>query len=92
MPRTAALLNSTATLAPLVTPDEEFIRKNRMISIDAVLAVVPTTRQTLYRWMDAGKFPKPIKLGNSKIGFVEAEVVAWLKSRPRALGAGATAD
>lgn len=92
MPRTAALLKSdtlASPASPFVTADEDFIRKNRMISIDAVLAVVPTTRQTLYRWMEAGKFPKPVKLGNSKIGFRETDVLAWLNERPRALGSDA---
>lgn len=72
--------------SPFVTSDEQFVRAHRLITIDTVLSVVPTTRQTLYRWMDAGTFPKPIKLGNAKIGFREIEVIDWLNARPRALG------
>lgn len=88
MSRTAATpTQPRPTTTPIfVSPEEQFVRGNRLISIDAVLSVVPTTRQTLYRWMEAGKFPKPIKLGDSKIGFRESEVIAWLNARPRALG------
>lgn len=74
------------TKSPFVTSDEQFARENRLVSMDAVLSVVPTTRQTLYRWMMAGKFPKPIKLGDTKIAFRESEVLEWLNAKPRALG------
>lgn len=88
MTRTAAVSNNlspTDVASPFVSGSEQFVRTHRLISIDTVLSVVPTTRQTLYRWMAAGKFPKPIKLGTSKIAFREADVVAWLNARPRAL-------
>ncbi|MFA7306032.1 MAG: AlpA family phage regulatory protein [Hyphomicrobium sp.] len=56
----------------------------KMIRMADVLKIVPATRQTLYRWIENGRFPKPVKLGDSVIGFCEAEVIAWLDARPRA--------
>ncbi len=38
-----------------------------------------STRQ-IRRLDDAGKFPKPVRL-NRAVGFVEAEVEAWLQGR-----------
>jgi prophage regulatory protein len=56
---------------------------HKSIRMVDVLRIVPVTRQTLYRWIEEGTFPKPIKLGPSSIGFREFEVVAWLRTRPR---------
>lgn len=38
-------------------------------------------RSTLYGWMNAGTFPKPIKLGVRAVGWAETEIDAWLESR-----------
>ena len=64
------------------------ISAHKIIGIDAVLSAVPATRQTLYRWIHRGDFPAPVKLGRSRIGFREAEVLAWLNTRPRVATAG----
>ncbi len=39
------------------------------------------SRSTLYRWMDAGRFPRPLKLGPQAAGWRETDVDAWLESR-----------
>jgi prophage regulatory protein len=36
---------------------------------------------SLMRLVRAGKFPKPVPLGQTRIAFVEAEVEAWIKAR-----------
>ncbi|GAA0694664.1 AlpA family phage regulatory protein [Dyella marensis] len=35
---------------------------------------------TIYRWIDKGKFPAPVKLGLSS-RWVESEVNAWMKEK-----------
>ena len=39
------------------------------------------SRGHLYRLIAAGKFPKPIRLGENRIMFVESEIDAWLLER-----------
>ena len=39
------------------------------------------SRSTIYLLIKKGTFPKPIKLGERSVGWVEAEVDAWLESR-----------
>ncbi len=56
---------------------------HKSVRMADVLRIVPVTRQTLYRWIEDGTFPQPIKLGPSSIGFRESEVIAWLSTRPR---------
>jgi len=38
----------------------------------------------LYKLIRAGKFPKPIKLGEHRIAFVESEIDDWLRGRMEA--------
>ncbi len=38
-------------------------------------------RSTIYHRIAQGKFPKPINLGGRAVGWLEAEVEAWLQGR-----------
>ena len=39
------------------------------------------SRSTIYAKMETGKFPKPIKLSERSVGWLEHEVQAWLEDR-----------
>lgn len=38
-------------------------------------------RSTIYERIKAGTFPAPISLGEKAVGWIEAEVDAWLQSQ-----------
>lgn len=38
-------------------------------------------KSTVYRWIRAGRFPAPVRLGPGLIGWPEHEVEAWLRER-----------
>ncbi|HKY22260.1 MAG TPA: AlpA family phage regulatory protein [Vicinamibacterales bacterium] len=40
-------------------------------------------RNTLYRWMNEGRFPLAFDLGGCRIGWRQSEIRAWIESRPR---------
>lgn len=42
---------------------------------------IPYSRQHVYRMMDAGTFPKAIKLSARRIAWVESVVRNWLSER-----------
>jgi prophage regulatory protein len=67
-------LNST------VTPTK------RVLSQQAVLARVPVSRTTLWRMERAGDFPKRIQISANRIGWLEADVDAWLDERKASYG------
>lgn len=48
-----------------------------------VLALVPVSRMTLWRLGKSGVFPAPINFGQYRPVWTEAEVRAWIESRPR---------
>jgi prophage regulatory protein len=46
-----------------------------------VQARIGLSRSTLYDRIRAGTFPAPISLGGKAVGWIEAEVDAWLTAR-----------
>ena len=53
----------------------------RFLRISEVLNLVGVTRSTLYRWMDAGTFPKQISVGGNTVVWVESAVTAWMEDQ-----------
>ncbi|WP_371639966.1 helix-turn-helix transcriptional regulator [Synechococcus sp. N19] len=53
----------------------------RFLRLPEVLNLVGVTRSTLYRWMDAGTFPKQISVGGNTVVWVESAVTAWMEDQ-----------
>lgn len=53
---------------------------------DAVCARLGISGTTLFRWVRSGNFPKPVRLGPNTVGWIEADVDAWLEARKLASG------
>jgi len=51
---------------------------NTILRLPAVKTRTGLSRSTIYAFVDCGKFPKPISLGARAIGWVDAEVEAWV--------------
>ena len=50
-----------------------------------VEALTALSCSTIYGWMKAGTFPKPVVLGAKKVAWRESDIAAWLEARtPRA--------
>lgn len=52
--------------------------KCRLIKISEVLTIVPVSDSTLRRMVNAGEFPKPIKLGSNVLFWSEDEIHSWI--------------
>lgn len=48
---------------------------------DLVKLGLVNNRQTLRKWVIAGKFPAPFQLNENSIGWKAAEVAEWLEGR-----------
>ncbi len=48
------------------------------VRIKQITAVIPVSRTSIWRWIKAGKFPKPIKLGENTTVFRVEDVRAWI--------------
>ena len=55
----------------------------RLLGIDELKSVkgVVYSKAHLWRLIRAGKFPKPIRLGENRIAFPEHEIDAWVESK-----------
>lgn len=52
-----------------------------ILRLPEVIAKTGRSRSTLYADIEAGKFPKPVKLGARAIGFVADEIDDWIAER-----------
>ena len=65
----------------IASPSERDVR--RVLRLKEVQHRTGLGRSTIYRWMDEGKFPKPVRLGARSVAWIEHEIDEWLMSRVR---------
>ncbi len=53
----------------------------RILPIEEVRDRVPYSAVQLWRKETAGDFPRRVRLGANRVGWVEAEIEAWLSSK-----------
>ena len=53
----------------------------RFMRMREVIEMLGVRRATIYRWMDAGDFPRSIALGGNSIAWSEKSVQEWMESR-----------
>lgn len=51
----------------------------RHLKIEEVCALVGLSRATIYRRIDSGHFPKPVKLSAMRRAWITSEVLAWMQ-------------
>ena len=52
-----------------------------ILRLPAVKASVGLSRSTIYLRISEGTFPKPVSLGGRAVGWLQAEIDAWMKQR-----------
>ncbi|TDV04709.1 helix-turn-helix transcriptional regulator [Paraburkholderia caballeronis] len=62
--------------------------KERLIRLREVRARVSLGASTVYRYLAAGKFPRPVDIGGGRVAWLESEVDAWIESRPESARRG----
>jgi len=55
--------------------------RNRILRRPEVEARCGLSRSTIYAWVQAGAFPRPVALGARLVGWRETDVQAWLEAR-----------
>ncbi|ASD80061.1 AlpA family transcriptional regulator [Burkholderia gladioli pv. gladioli] len=58
--------------------------KARLIRLREVRARVGLGASTVYRYLAAGNFPKPVEIGGGRVAWLESEIDAWIANRPEA--------
>lgn len=52
-----------------------------LIKMPEVMRRTASCRSWIYKLIAQGRFPKPVKIGNRSIAFVESEVDDWIDQR-----------
>ena len=61
--------------------------EDRILRVDEVLAQTGLSKATLYRLVDSGDFPQPVRLGGPErraVGWRLSEVQEWIRNLPPA--------
>jgi prophage regulatory protein len=64
----------------LAIPDDP-LRKLRIITKKELRLLVPYVPQHILRLENEGKFPKRIKIGENRVGWLWTEIEEWLRKR-----------
>lgn len=66
------------TPSPSSKPIKTLVRINKLISRPGKPGLLPVSSATLWRWVRAGNFPAPIRLGESTTVWDLSQVEDWL--------------
>ncbi|HBN8202390.1 helix-turn-helix transcriptional regulator [Pseudomonas aeruginosa] len=53
----------------------------RVLRLNAVVLSTGLARSTIYKLVGSGEFPRPVPLTGRSVGWIESEVVNWIRSR-----------
>ena len=59
---------------------------NKILRIKQVVERIGASKTTIYRWINANQFPRPINLSSSSVGWLEADINDWIQSKIEARG------
>ena len=62
-----------ARITPEVAP--------QLLHRETVEKMTGTPRSSIYRWMSAGEFPRPVKIGPRAVRWRASDIEAWLEQR-----------
>ncbi|HUT49850.1 MAG TPA: AlpA family phage regulatory protein [Alphaproteobacteria bacterium] len=55
----------------------------KLLTRAQLLSIIPVSYATLWSWMRAGQFPRALKVGPTRVMWIEAEVREWIATRER---------
>ena len=59
---------------------------DRLLRRRQVEEITGMSRSSIYRLMQDGEFPRPVKVGPAAVRWKASDLTAWLESRPVARG------
>ncbi len=62
-------------------PEQQMGPPTRFLRMSEVQARTGLSRSTIRRWVKRGLFPRPIRLGERVVGWIEAEIDQWIRER-----------
>jgi len=72
--------------------EDQETNRPRLVSLKIAIRLVSASRSSIYRWIHAGTFPIPVRMGERAIAFKLSELEKWIESRPRVQLNGANGE
>lgn len=69
---------------PLFVPRRHSQQRRDVLRVMRLKEVISSTglaRSTIYKLIGSSAFPRPVPLTERSVGWIESEVVAWIRSR-----------
>ena len=60
--------------------------KVRLLSLPQVKNAIPYSASQIWRLEQKGDFPKRVRIGPNRVGWIEAEISDWLRSKIKERG------
>ena len=60
--------------------------QDRLMRRREVERIAGLSRSSIYRLMQEGEFPKPVRVGPAAVRWRASDITAWIESRPVARG------
>ena len=57
---------------------------HQILKLKEISSLTKLSSSTIYRLVQAGEFPKPIKLATHASGWLESDIEAWIRDRKEA--------
>ena len=74
------------TVETTKTNKEENAMQDRLLRRREVEKITGMSRSSIYRLMQEGGFPRPVKVGPAAVRWKTSDITAWIESRPVAIG------
>ncbi len=55
---------------------------DRLLRRREVEKITAMSRSSIYRLMQEGEFPRPVRVGSAAVRWREGDITVWLESRP----------
>ncbi len=55
--------------------------EQRLLGRRAVLELLGISNSTLYRWIEAGHFPRPVRVGPNTARWLQSDLATWLEKQ-----------
>ena len=77
----------TDTSLPLMELHEEVMTmQDRLLRRRQVEEITGMSRSTIYKMMQNGEFPRPVRIGPAAVRWRASDITAWVETRPVARG------
>ncbi len=57
------------------------VQQCALVDVSTLLSTVPVSRVTIWRWIKAGQFPKPVRVINGRNYWAEDDIRQWLNAK-----------